>query len=198
MTKKMDRYNLLHKKYTGQSLEMNYKDFADFIDEGRPDAYVTIHLRTEGTLITYVASYSNEFHEGWEKDLFSLDVESGSFKLIDIEGVGGNFGEDRKKAVLAYLAQDKSVWNKSALFAKIYVIGEDCFGNKCVLKNINSDKSYPTFRDCKLDIISSDTDLNKLGDEYVFDFKDSWGIKTDYVSNTKFPEPKEIIIVRNV
>lgn len=187
MVTRYDREDMLSMEYTGQSLEMNYKDFSDFIDYGRSDAYITTYIETEGEKITYIASDQDESFNSSNTPLFSLYLNSGNFEIYNLDAIGNDFGLDRKKAVLAYLSQDKSVWQGSSLFGKVLVVAEDYKGQKCVLKKPHGE----------LSILPKNTDMNKLDDDYIYDFEEAWAAESNYSKKTDFDEPKEIIVIRD-
>lgn len=163
-------YDKMHEKFTGQSLDMNYRDFAKFIDGGRKDAYWGIHTEVHMSDVTFVASFSDEFHNVDETELFGLHLDEGTFWIDNIEAVGHLFGADRMKAVLQYLSLDKNVWLKSDCLRIVLVLAEDLKGNKCLLKHPKhkeNDYAY-NMSECEIAIVDKNADLQNLDDDYYF------------------------------
>lgn len=165
---------------------MNYRELERYIQDGRNDAYVTIHaIPQTGNWINYSISIIQdvEGHSSEEHDAFSINLETGDFKLNELDLVGKHFGIDRKKFVLDYVSRKTEEWNNSIDKATVAIITVDQVGNMVVVKKIVDDDNNSHFNFLKdmfvgkpkieYDILSADTDLSKLPNNYYFDLSEA-------------------------
>lgn len=161
---------------------MNYRELERYIQNGRSDAFITINAMPKtDNWINYSISISQD-QAGMmreEHDAFSINLETGDFKFHDLDLVGECFGIDRKKFVLDYVSRTVEEWNNSIDKATVAVITVDQVGNMVVVKKIvdeNKNSHFNFLKDLlagkpkiEYEILSADTDLSKLPNNYYFD-----------------------------
>lgn len=175
---------------------MNYRELERYIQNGRSDAFITINAMPKtDNWINYSISISQD-QAGMmreEHDAFSINLETGDFKFYDLDLVGNCFGIDRKKFVLDYVSRTLEEWNNSIDKATVAVITADQVGNMIVVKKIvdeNKNSHFNFLKDLldgkpkiEYEILSADTDLSKLPNNYYFDQSETLEID-DIVNKT--------------
>lgn len=175
---------------------MNYRELERYIQNGRSDAFITINAMPKtDNWINYSISISQD-QAGMmreEHDAFSINLETGDFKFHDLDLVGECFGIDRKKFVLDYVSRTVEEWNNSIDKATVAVITVDQVGNMVVVKKIvdeNKNSHFNFLKDLlagkpkiEYEILSADTDLSKLPNNYYFDQSETFELD-DIVKKT--------------
>lgn len=175
---------------------MNYRELERYIQDGRSDAFITIHWEYgRGDWIEYVISVSQDQAGLRQKEYgtFSINLQSGDFKLDGLDLIGKYFGIDRKKFILDYVSRSPEEWKNSIDEAKIAVITADPMGNMVVAKKIidKSENSHFNFLKNEFNekpkieygILPADTDLASLPNNYYFDDSETLGL-SDIVRNS--------------